>query len=247
MSRIRSIHPGLWTDEGFVSLSHPARLLYMGLWGECDDFGSFPWSPMNLKIRLLPVDNVDVAALLAEMVAQDRVMRYEVNGKFYGAVRNFCRFQRPRKPQSTYPQTNDVRNYTGFNGGEYGTEPDLFGGKSGKVDSDGEERRGEEGSGDSSSARASAMPADFEPVLTERARALVSQWPDGMYDHEVAKFTDYHTSKGSKFKDWQAAFRTWIGNAQPHRFQQEGGNGRRQRSGNGLLDAVFDAERKDRA
>lgn len=41
MSRIRSIHPGLWTDEAFVSLSPMARLFLMGLWNECDDMGSF--------------------------------------------------------------------------------------------------------------------------------------------------------------------------------------------------------------
>ena len=32
MARIRSIHPGIWTDEAFVELSALARLLYIGLW-----------------------------------------------------------------------------------------------------------------------------------------------------------------------------------------------------------------------
>ena len=30
---------------------------------------------------------------------------------------------------------------------------------------------------------------------------------------EIQKFTDYHTAKGSLMADWQAAWRTWIGNA----------------------------------
>ncbi len=54
MARIRSIHPGLWTDEAFVSLTPYARLLFMGIWTECDDMGSFEWSPLKLKMRLLP-------------------------------------------------------------------------------------------------------------------------------------------------------------------------------------------------
>jgi len=108
MSRIRSIHPGLWTDEAFVSLSPMSRLLLMGLWNECDDNGSFAWSPLTLKMRILPADNADAVALLEEMVSSGIVMRYEVAGKTYGAVRNFCQFQRPKKPNSIHPQTDAV-------------------------------------------------------------------------------------------------------------------------------------------
>jgi hypothetical protein len=113
MARIRSIHPGLWTDEAFVSLTPYARLVFMGIWTECDDMGSFEWSPLKLKMRLLPADNVDAAELLAELQAADCIMSYEIGGKRYGAVRNFCQYQRPKKPNSTYPQTEAVRDYVG--------------------------------------------------------------------------------------------------------------------------------------
>lgn len=111
MSRIRSVHPGLWTDEAFVSLSPMARLLLMGLWNECDDMGSFAWSPITLKMRILPADAADAAALLAEMVSIGIVKHYEVAGKAYGAVRNFCQFQRPKKPNSVHPQTAEIANW----------------------------------------------------------------------------------------------------------------------------------------
>lgn len=111
MSRIRSIHPGLWTDEAFVSLSPMARLFLMGLWNECDDSGSFAWSPLGLKMKILPADNADANELLSEMISAGVIMRYEICGKDYGAVRNFCQFQRPKKPNSTYPQTDEVRNW----------------------------------------------------------------------------------------------------------------------------------------
>lgn len=113
MARIRSVHPGLWTDEAFVCASPLARLLFIGIWNECDDMGSFEWSPLKLKMRILPADNADVNELLAELEANDCVRRYQVGGKTYGAVRNFSRFQRPKKPNSVYPQTSEVRNYTG--------------------------------------------------------------------------------------------------------------------------------------
>jgi hypothetical protein len=86
-----------------------ARLLIMGIWNECDDTGSFAWSPLTLKMRVLPADNVDAAELLAEIVSAGIVLHYEVAGKSYGAVRNFCQFQRPKKPNSIHPQTDEVR------------------------------------------------------------------------------------------------------------------------------------------
>jgi hypothetical protein len=111
VSRIRSIHPGLWTDEAFVGLSPMARLFLLGLWNECDDMGSFAWSPLGLKMRILPADTVDASELLGECVQAGVVKRYEVGGKPFGAVRNFCQYQRPKKPNSIHPQTEEVRKW----------------------------------------------------------------------------------------------------------------------------------------
>lgn len=116
MSRIRSIHPGLWTDEEFVTLSPMARLLLIGMWNECDDKGTFVWSPLQLKMRVLPADNVDAAALLGEIETAGFVMKYEVGGKNYGAVRNFTKFQRPKKPNDIHPTTAQIRAFVGYSG-----------------------------------------------------------------------------------------------------------------------------------
>lgn len=115
MSRIRSIHPGLWTDEDFVTLSAFARLLFMGLWNECDDKGLFEWKPLTIKMRLMPADNVDAAALLDEIAAAGCIRKYEVGGKAYGAVRNFCKFQRPKKPNDIYPATAEILEFCACN------------------------------------------------------------------------------------------------------------------------------------
>lgn len=100
MARIRSIHPSLWTDENFVSLSAPARLFLIGLWGEADDYGIFEWKPVGLKMRLAPADAVDAAALLGECEAAGFIVQVERGGKPYGVVRNFRKFQRPKNPSS---------------------------------------------------------------------------------------------------------------------------------------------------
>ncbi|MEG3165554.1 hypothetical protein U1701_13210 [Sphingomonas sp. PB2P19] len=135
MARIRSIHPGLWTDETYVSLSPFARLLFLGIWNECDDMGSFEWSPVKLKMRLLPADSVDVVAMLEELTEARCIMAYEAGSKRYGAVRNFCQYQRPKKPNSVHPQTDAVRNWVNVkarsarDGGELGTASDSLGGE----------------------------------------------------------------------------------------------------------------------
>lgn len=100
MARIRSIHPGLWTDEAFVSLSLAARLFYIGLWNEADDFGLFEWKPMRLKMRLAPADAIDASSLLEEIEDAGFILRLERDGKCIGAVRNFRKYQRPKKPGS---------------------------------------------------------------------------------------------------------------------------------------------------
>lgn len=111
MSRIRSIHPGFWTDEAVVSVSHAARLLLIGIWNQSDDKGAFEWKPVQLKMRVFPADNVDVVTLLTELEAADLVRQYTVDQRSYGAVRNFVRFQRPKKPNDVFPMPEPLRAY----------------------------------------------------------------------------------------------------------------------------------------
>lgn len=90
-----------------------ARLLCIGLRNEADDNGIFEWKPVTIKMRLLPADAVDVVSLLAELEEHRHVMRFEAGGKSYGAIRNFCRYQRPKKPNTVHPVTEQVREFVG--------------------------------------------------------------------------------------------------------------------------------------
>lgn len=121
MARIRSVHPSFFTDEAIVGLQAQAQVFLIGLWTDCDDQGVFEWKPVGLKIRLLPATNVDVAALLGELKAANVIRMVEVGGRKYGLVRNFRKFQRPKKPNSTHPLSQEFRTYVGLDGGEGGT------------------------------------------------------------------------------------------------------------------------------
>jgi hypothetical protein len=114
MARIRSVHPGLFTDEAFMELSPHAQLFSIGLWTEADDQGVFAWKPRTLKARILPATMVDASDLLAELVAAGAIQQFEADGTLYGAVRNFRRFQRPEKPKAYHPLPDELRDYVGL-------------------------------------------------------------------------------------------------------------------------------------
>lgn len=122
MARIRSIHPGVYTDEAWASVSIPARWFAKGICTEADDNGVFEWKPLGLKMRIFPADNIDVPALLDELQSAGIVMAFTEKGKKYGAIRNFCRYQRPRKPKAWFPINVEVRKFVDI--GASGTEPD---------------------------------------------------------------------------------------------------------------------------
>jgi hypothetical protein len=124
MARIRSVHPGLHTDEAIVSVSFGARWLFIGILMECDDQGAFEWKPLGMKMRLLPADNVDCVAMLDELIAANIVARYECGGRHYGAVRNFGRFQSPKKPKIVHPMPPQWRTYAASKASSSPPEPD---------------------------------------------------------------------------------------------------------------------------
>ena len=91
MARIRTIKPDFWTDGNMVRLSPFARLLYIGMWNfTLCDHGHVADDAMKLKLQILPMDNVDIEALLGEIMAQGRVTRIvSPEGRTYLHVTRF--------------------------------------------------------------------------------------------------------------------------------------------------------------
>jgi hypothetical protein len=116
MSRIRSIHPGLFSDEAFVSLTPQAQVFWIGLLCDADDQGVFEWKPISLKMRILPAAASDVLSLLEELETHRLIRRFESAGFQLGAIRNFCRYQRPKWPRAAYPIDNEIRAFTAADG-----------------------------------------------------------------------------------------------------------------------------------
>jgi len=116
MSRIRSIHPGLFSDEAFVSLTPQAQVFWIGLLCDADDQGVFEWKPVSLKMRILPAVASDVLPLLEELETHRLIRRFDSAGLQLGAIRNFCRYQRPKWPRAAYPIDAEIRAFTAADG-----------------------------------------------------------------------------------------------------------------------------------
>lgn len=121
MARIRSIHPTIWTDEAFAMLGMASRVLLFGIWTEADDHGVFEWKPISLKMKIFPADKVDVEPLLDDILQFNIVRKFSHGDREYGLVRNFCKFQRPKKPTYRHVLPAELRTYTGLK--DESTEP----------------------------------------------------------------------------------------------------------------------------
>jgi hypothetical protein len=230
MARIRSVHPGLFTDEAFMSASPLARLLMIGLWTEAWDDGVFEWKPIVIKARLFPADACDVVALLDELSALHVIKRVERSGKAWGLIRNFRKFQRPKKPNSSGIATADDVEFLGPEHVSSEPVPNRFRTASEilpQMEDGGwrmEEKKKEEPAvlerasapqprKASPKARGSRIAPDWSPSPDDRQSARSEGMPEAEIDRTAAKFRDFWTGKagasGVKL-DWPATWRNWV-------------------------------------
>ena len=191
MARIRSLHPSQWTDDEFVACSPLARLLALAIRNEADDNGIFEINPVKIKLRLLPADNCDVNALLAELTQHNQFYEYVSGGKRYGIIRSFDRFQSPKKPTYFHPIPEPVPTGYVIKARHFPTSsppvPHQF--------RKGTELDGQKGSGSGSGLRSKAYGA--------KKTAPIREYPE---DFEKA-WTTYPSRTGSNPK--AAAYSAW--------------------------------------
>ena len=93
MPKIRGVKPELWTDENFIELSPYARLLWIGLWNYACDNGHVQDKSKQLKLRILPADDVNCADLIREIERQGMLDR--AHG--WITIPNLTHHQKPHK------------------------------------------------------------------------------------------------------------------------------------------------------
>lgn len=102
MARIRTVKPEAWTDSKMVRLTPHARLLFIGSWNFADDFGCLDPDPIQLKLQVLPADDVDADALIAELFDAGMLEVLESpDGEIFWHVTNWNRHQRVSRPSDS--------------------------------------------------------------------------------------------------------------------------------------------------
>lgn len=250
--RIRSLKPELIEDEKAAPLSDTAFRLFVSMITLADDHGNVRADVRWLQGQVWWAHPTPPNVLLAliELNKAQLIEPYGVRGGMYLHLRGWEKHQRidnagknkvpPRNDADALPiqldATGDWRlsPKVSANVGESGTElpsspldmdKDRIGsGRDRDVEAAAKPPRAK-------SPKRTALSADWSPRSQEREKA-VSAGLD--CDSELRRFRDHHTAKGSVMADWDAAFRTWLGNA------VEFGRGRRatQQSVFDIVDSV---------
>lgn len=115
MARIRTVKPELFRHEGLYELEIetklPIRISFAGLFTACDRDGRFKWKPRQLKLDVLPFDEVDFSRVLDALVTRGFVVKYENSGEIYGCIPTFCKHQiiNNKEKTSDLPSVDDEK------------------------------------------------------------------------------------------------------------------------------------------
>lgn len=114
MARTRLIKPeffkhgDLYDAEARSKL--PLRIAFAGLWCTADKAGRFVWKPRELKLDILPYDDVDFGKVLRALESAGFIKSYTgPDGRTYGYIPSWGRHQSTHKTErpSTLPEPPD--------------------------------------------------------------------------------------------------------------------------------------------
>lgn len=99
------IDPEFWLDEGLAALSAYARLLYIGLWGICDDnHATLPNRPLWIKAQVFPYNDIDIDIYVRELIEAKKLLPFLNEGQPFLFLKNFFKYQKVDHPSSEkYP------------------------------------------------------------------------------------------------------------------------------------------------
>jgi len=105
------LDPVIWSDEGFLELSIPARLLFIGLISHADDEGRGTASARSLRARIFPGDTLsddEIRTLCEEVAAHMRCTFYACANTEYYQLAKWYEYQRMRMTaESTIPPCDE--------------------------------------------------------------------------------------------------------------------------------------------
>jgi hypothetical protein len=235
MARIRSIKPEILEDEKTAPLSDGAFRLFASMIFLADDHGNVRADSRWLQAQIwwAHASPPRTAEFLREVSNALLIQVYEVRGGIYAHLLGWekhqridnagkCRVPMPNdadvKPFSflEVEETNGSRNFAeDFREKPLDPDPDRDPDKDGDRDRDAAAKAPlaklkAKADRAPKSKRVHPLPSDWAPRPQEQERARVDGIDCGK---EADSFRDHHAAKGSRFEDWDAAFRNWLRNA----------------------------------
>lgn len=97
MARIRTVKPDLFRHEGLFEAEEssglPLRIAFIGLFTVSDRRGIFRWQPRQLKLDVMPYDNVDFSRVLDALLSRGFIKRYAFGEDEFGLIPSFSKHQ----------------------------------------------------------------------------------------------------------------------------------------------------------
>lgn len=106
MPRIRTIKPEFFRHHDLYLAEQdsklPIRVAFSGLWCSSDKEGRFKWKPTQLKLDILPYDELNFTEVLECLVKNEFIVKYIVDEKEYGFIPTFKEHQRITGTEKDY-------------------------------------------------------------------------------------------------------------------------------------------------
>jgi hypothetical protein len=109
MGRIRTVKPQLFIHQDLYLIEQkyqvPVRLAWIGLFTVADREGRFKWRPHELKVQILPYDNLNFEIILNALEEIRIIKRYKVDGETFGVIIKWSEHQsiNQREAKSALP------------------------------------------------------------------------------------------------------------------------------------------------
>jgi hypothetical protein len=198
--RARNLKPGLFKNEILGAADPLFTTIFQGLWCLADREGRLEDRPSRIHIEINPYrPGASTVRALDWLQANTFLVRYEISGVKYIAVRNFSLHQQPhvKEPPSKIPappNQGDVAAPV-----KPGASPEVA-----ALIPDSGFLIPKAKAAPKKSPRSSRVPEDFSPDIALAIKSI----PDIDAPREIQKFRDWEFKKPRS--DWPATWRTWI-------------------------------------
>jgi len=101
MARTRVIKPEFWDDEKLCGIIRDARLTFIGLWTNSDDYGVVKGHSNWLKSKIFPYDDIkieDFEAWLDSLASLGLIFPFNIHGEKYYFIKHFLDHQKVDRP-----------------------------------------------------------------------------------------------------------------------------------------------------